>query len=76
MVIHPELIDELLKDTNPQELLRGDGLLKQLTQALVERCLETGLHQQILVEALESSCHSDVCLPDGNSACHLHHQCH
>lgn len=75
MVIHLELIDELLKDTNPQKLLWGDGLLKQLTQALVERCLETGLHQQILVEALEL-CHSDVCLPDGNSACHLHHQCH
>lgn len=43
MVIRPELIDELLKDTNPQELLREDGLLKQLTKALVERCLETEL---------------------------------
>jgi len=42
-VIRPELIDELLQDTNPQELLHEDGLLKQLIKALVERCLKTEL---------------------------------
>ncbi len=47
MVIRPELIDELLKETNPQELLREGGLLKQLTKALVERCLETELETHL-----------------------------
>jgi putative transposase len=42
MTIRPELIDELLQDyTNPQDLISESGLLKQLTKALVERCLET-----------------------------------
>jgi len=41
MTIRKELIDELLKDCqNPQEVLGEQGLLKQLTKALVERCLE------------------------------------
>jgi len=41
MTIRKELIDELLKDWhNPQEMLGEQGLLKQLTKALVERCLE------------------------------------
>lgn len=41
MAIRPELLDELLKDCpNPQDLLGETGLLKQLTKALVERCLE------------------------------------
>jgi transposase-like protein len=40
MTIRPELIDELLEECpNPEELLREGGLLKQLTKALVERCL-------------------------------------
>ena len=42
MTIRPELIDELLQDyQNPQDLLGESGLLKQLTKAIVERCLET-----------------------------------
>ena len=36
-----ELIDELLKEVDsPEELLGKDGLIKQLTKALVERALE------------------------------------
>jgi transposase-like protein len=40
MTFRPELLDELLKDyENPEDLLGEGGILKQLTAALVERCL-------------------------------------
>jgi hypothetical protein len=39
--IRPELLDELLKDyKKPDDLLGQDGLLQQLTKALVERALD------------------------------------
>jgi hypothetical protein len=39
--IRPELLDELLKDyQKPEDLLGQDGLLQQLTKALVERALD------------------------------------
>jgi putative transposase len=38
---HAALLDELLKDySDPKEILGEQGLLKQLTQRLVERALE------------------------------------
>lgn len=41
MAFRPEILDELLKGyENPQDLLGEGGILKQLTKALVERCLE------------------------------------
>src|SRR5712691_6081902 len=44
MTIRPELLDELLKDcADPREVLAEGGLLKQLTKAIIERCLETEL---------------------------------
>src|SRR5690348_2171727 len=44
MTIRRELIDELLKDyPEPQDILDEDGLFKQLTKAVIERCLETEL---------------------------------
>ena len=44
MTIRRELIDDLLKEyLNPQDILAEDGLLKQLTKAVIERCLETEL---------------------------------
>ena len=44
MTIRPELIDELLKDcSDPREVLAQGGLIKQLTKAIIERCLETEL---------------------------------
>src|SRR5438067_299597 len=44
MTIRRELIDELLQDyETPQEILGEGGLLKELTKAVVERCLETEL---------------------------------
>jgi putative transposase len=40
MVIRTELLDELLQDyQGPEDLLGSEGILKQLTKALVERCL-------------------------------------
>src|SRR5215470_17665432 len=44
MSIRRELMEERLKDyPNPQDVLAEDGLLKQLTKAVIERCLETEL---------------------------------
>ena len=44
MAIRRELIDELVKDyENPQDILGEGGLLKELTKAVIERCLETEL---------------------------------
>jgi putative transposase len=44
MPIRRELIDELLKDyLDPQDILAEGGLLKQLTKAVIERCLEAEL---------------------------------
>lgn len=40
MPITPEILDEILKDyEKPEDLLSQDGLLQQLTKALVERAL-------------------------------------
>lgn len=48
MTIRRELIDELLKDyPEPQDILAEDGLLKQLTKAVIERCLETELETHL-----------------------------
>jgi putative transposase len=44
MTIRRELIDELLKDyETPQDILAEGGLLKELTKAVIQRCLETEL---------------------------------
>jgi putative transposase len=48
MTIRPELIDELLKDcADPREVLAEGGLLKQLTKAIIERCLESELDEHL-----------------------------
>jgi putative transposase len=44
MTIRPELLDELLQEcSDPREVLAEGGLIKQLTKAIIERCLETEL---------------------------------
>lgn len=41
MLITPKLLDELLKDyKSPDDMFGNDGLLQQLTKALVERALQ------------------------------------
>jgi putative transposase len=48
MTIRRELIDELLKDyETPQDILGEGGLLKELTKAVIERCLETELDSHL-----------------------------
>ncbi|KAM3103438.1 IS256 family transposase [Phormidesmis sp. 146-12] len=44
MIFQPELLDELLKGyKTPEDLIGEGGILKQLTSALVERCLNAEL---------------------------------
>lgn len=44
MTIRRELIDELLMEyETPQDILGEGGLLKELTKAVIERCLEAEL---------------------------------
>ena len=48
MTFPPELLDELLKGyKNPEDLVGQGGILKQLTAALVERCLNAELKTQL-----------------------------
>ncbi len=49
MTIRRELIDELLKDYDqPQDIVGEGGLLKELTKAVIERCLETELDTHLV----------------------------
>jgi putative transposase len=48
MTIRPELIDELLQEcSDPREILSSNGLLKQLTKAIIERCLQTEMETHL-----------------------------
>ena len=48
MTIRRELIDELLTEyETPQDILGEGGLLKELTKAVIERCLETELDSHL-----------------------------
>ncbi len=54
MLIKTELIDELLKDyKKPDDLFGKKGILKQLTKALIEKCLETELEVHLDQERAE-----------------------
>lgn len=56
MTFSPELLDELLKGyENPEDLLGEGGILKQLTAALVERCLNAELKTQLEEQRSEPS---------------------
>jgi putative transposase len=51
MTLRPELLDELLKNyQNPDDLLGETGILKQLTKALIERCLNAELDTHLQEE--------------------------
>jgi putative transposase len=50
--LSPEILDELLQDYNgPQDLIGENGILKQLTKALVERCLHGEINHQLHSES-------------------------
>ena len=61
--IRLELIDELLKDyQKPEDVIGDNGLLKQLTKAILERALESELTHQLGYEK-----HTRAENPTGNS---------
>lgn len=48
MEIRKEILDELIKDyKNPEDLLGEEGLLKQLTKALLERAMQAELTHEL-----------------------------
>ena len=54
--LSPEVLDQLLKDyKGPQDLIGDNGILQQLTKALVERCMSGELEHQLQEAALEES---------------------
>jgi len=54
MTFRPELIDELLKEyRNPEDLMGEQGIFKQLTKALVERCLSAELDTHLAEKKTE-----------------------
>ena len=54
MTFRPELLDELLKGyQSPEDLVGTGGILKQLTAALVERCLNAEMEHHIEEERSE-----------------------
>ena len=54
MTFRPELIDELLKEyRNPEDLMGEGGIFKQLTKALIERCLSAELDTHLAEEKAE-----------------------
>lgn len=54
MTFRPELIDELLKDYQcPDDLMGEGGIFKQLTKAVVERCLSAELDHHLIEEKTE-----------------------
>ena len=64
MTFSPELLDELLKGyENPEDLLGQGGILKQLTAALVERCLNAELKTQLEEQRTEAD---DAATPSRN----------
>jgi putative transposase len=55
MTLRPELLDELLQEyKNPEDLLGEVGILKQLTKALIERCLNAELDTHLQEERANS----------------------
>jgi transposase-like protein len=54
MTFRPELLDELLKNyQSPEDLVGEGGILKQLTAALVERCLNAEMDHHLEEERSE-----------------------
>jgi len=48
MTIRPELLDELLKDyQTPQDLFGENGIIKQLTKGMIERCLQAEMQEHL-----------------------------
>ena len=67
--IKPELIDELLKGyQKPEDLIGENGLLKQLTKAVLERALNAELTQHLGYEKHDPAGHKSGNSRNGTSA--------
>ena len=56
MTIRKEILDELIRDyKNPEDLLGENGLLKQLTKALLERAMNAELTHELGFERHDKS---------------------
>lgn len=67
--IKPELIDELLKGyQKPEDLIGENGLLKQLTKAVLERALNAELTHHLGYEKHDSAGHNSGNSRNGTSA--------
>lgn len=54
--VRPELLDEMLKDYRKlEDLLGNNGLLQQLTKALIERALQDEWTRHLVYEKYPSS---------------------
>jgi len=68
MPIRKELLDELLKECDrPEDMLGPDGLLKQLTGALVERMLEAEMTEHLGYEKNDPAGHGSGNSRNGKS---------
>jgi putative transposase len=68
MRIKPEVIDELLKDyKRPEDVLGQNGLLKQLTKALLERAMNAELTHHLGYEKHERSTEKEENARNGSS---------
>ncbi len=55
MTFEPELLDQLLQSyEKPEDLLGDGGILKQLTKALVERCLEAEMKTHLEAQTAQT----------------------
>ena len=64
MAIRTELLDELLKDyKNPEDLLAEGGILKELTKALIERCLNAEIEHH-MAESKANPESQNIALPN------------
>jgi transposase-like protein len=53
--LSPEILDTILKEyKSPEDLMGEHGILKQLTKALVERCLNAEIEHQLKAEVSEA----------------------
>ncbi len=70
MTIRKEILDELIRDyKNPEDLLGENGLLKQLTKALLERAMNAELTHELGFERNDkSSCKENGNRRNGTSA--------
>lgn len=69
MTIDNELIDNLLKDyKKPEDLIGQDGLLKQLTKALLERAMQAEMNEHLGYEKHSPAGHNTGNSRNGKSS--------